>query len=140
MIVSQIVTLISHNSHQVAHLIWNAFSSMINKAETLSEKTITQWTLTIEFAELQGMEEVTVSSETVPQVADTLTLSATEQQTDQSESMQQTLVEIKSATDNQSADNTNELVASISEECTGMPVVYVMNISYCSNQIYGLCP
>ena len=85
------------------------------------------------------MEEVTVTSETVPQVADTLTLSATEQQTDQSESMQQTLVEIK-ATDNQSADNTNELVASISEECTGMPVVYVMNISYCSNQIYGLCP
>ena len=85
------------------------------------------------------MEEVTVSSETVPQVADTLTLSATEQQTDQSESMQQTLVEIK-ATDNQTADNTNELVASISEECTGMPVVYVMNISYCSNQIYGLCP
>ena len=86
------------------------------------------------------MEEVTVSSETVPQVADTLTLSATEQQTDQSESMQQTLVEIKSATDNQSADNTNELVASISEECTGTSVVYVMNISYCSNQIYGLCP
>ena len=84
------------------------------------------------------MEEVTVSSETVPQVADTLTLSATEQQTE-SESMQQTLVEIK-ATDNQSADNTNELVASISEECTGMPIVYVMNISYCSNQIYGLCP
>ena len=83
---------------------------------------------------------MTVSSETVPQVADTLTLSATEQQTDQSESMQQTLVEIKSATDNQSADNTNELVASISEECTGMSVVYVMNISYCSNQIYGLCP
>ena len=85
------------------------------------------------------MEEVTVSSETVPQVADTLTLSATEQQTGQSENMQQTLVEIK-ATDNQSADNTNELVASISEECTGMPVVYIMNISYCSNQIYGLCP
>ena len=71
------------------------------------------------------MEEVTVRSEAVPQVADTLTLSATEQQTDQSESMQQTLVEIK-ATDNQSADNTNELVASISEECTGMPIVYVM--------------
>ena len=86
------------------------------------------------------MEEVTVTSEAVPQVADTLTLSATDQQMDQSESMQQTLVEIKSATDNQSADNTNELVASISEECTGMSVVYVMNISYCSNQIYGLCP
>ena len=85
------------------------------------------------------MEEVTVTSETVPQVSDTLTLSATEQQTE-SESMQQTLVEIKSATDTQSADNTNELVASISEECTGMSVVYVMNISYCSNQIYGLCP
>ena len=85
------------------------------------------------------MEEVTVSSEAVPQVTDTLTLSATEQQTDQSESMQQTLVEIK-ATDNQSADNTNELVASISEECTGMPIVYVMNISYCSNQIYELWP
>ena len=86
------------------------------------------------------MEEVTVTSEAVPQVADTLTLSATDQQMDQSESMQQTLVEIKSATDNQSADNTNELVASISEECTGMSFVYIMNISYCSNQIYGLCP